>query len=181
MRTYYASCEKQQSESLWLNTLQCIYSCEAEWTEFWPYRDCWCFTRRLLAHRINRISEIFVGCAVKKGCPRYLDHAKTVSQSARLEKTYSEKANWQNNEFIKWTQRANTFVPQAATTDRCAAPYNHMKNNPVGVLLGRPLHKEEMAIHVAVNLSSAGLCCAMLYYVYDLALRAVLCHPHPML
>lgn len=73
------------------------------------------------------------------------------------------------------------LAPQAATTDRCAAPYNHMKNNPVGVLPGRPLHKEEMAIHVAVNLSSAGLCCAMLYYVYDLALRTVLCHPHPML
>lgn len=107
-----------------------------------------------------------MGCAVENGCPRCLDHAKRVSQSARLEKPYSEKANGLNNDFIKWTQPANTFVPQAAITVRCAAPYKHINNNPVGVLPGRPLHMEEIAIHVAVELSSAGLCCTMLYYTY---------------
>lgn len=41
--------------------------------------------------KLNRISETFVACAVEKGCPWYLDHAKRVRPSARLEKTLSEK------------------------------------------------------------------------------------------
>ena len=46
-----------------------------------------------LLTRLNWISEIFVGCAVEKGRAQYLDHAKRVNQSARLEKLCSEKGN----------------------------------------------------------------------------------------
>lgn len=131
--------------------------------------------------RLSKVSEIFVGCAVENGCTRYLDHAKRVSQYLQALKRHSEKANRQNNYFIKRTQPPNTLTPQAATTDHCAAPYNHLNHNPVGVLPGGPLHMEEIAIRAAVELSSAGLCCAVPYYMYDLALRTMLCHPRPLL
>lgn len=75
----YVSSEKQQAESLWLNTLQCIYLCEDEWndqsfgfsmtTDDAPLGDSW----PILLIKLNRISEIFVGSSVQKGYPLYLD------------------------------------------------------------------------------------------------------------
>lgn len=41
--------------------------------------------------RLNKVSEIFVGCAVENVCTWYLDHAQRVSQYLRALKRHSEK------------------------------------------------------------------------------------------
>lgn len=100
--------------------------------------------------RLNRISEIDAGCAVEIGCPLYFELSfGMLRELVNLQGLKSEKANGQNYYFIRCTQPASPFIPQATTTTGTTA-----LGSPTGQCITHGGDNDPRA----VDLSSAGLC-----------------------